>query len=235
MRSGIGESERLVVSVFEEARANAPSVVFIDEFEALFSHSDGGGSARLASTLLQCMHDVTRWRDTDLQVTSKTINADDAGGQSEGDSRVVVLGATYVPWMVNRAFLRAGRFDRVVYVGLPDERDWKVILKVYVGRMKLTRITLVTDGVESVVDGICRRIAKDTEGFSGADLAGLCRAVAVRSLHEIGGVVVSDEDDGQSSATYGVREEHFRQVLVNNEIICSNSDEVLDRLKRWRP
>ena len=93
----------------------------------------------------------------------------------------------------------------------------------------------MTDGVESVVDGICRRIAKDTEGFSGADLAGLCRAAAVRCLHEIGGVVVSDEDDGQSFATYGVREEHFRQVLDNNEIMCSNSDEVLDRLKRWRP
>ena len=111
-RSEVGQSEKLVAKAFETARDNAPSVIFIDEFQALFTSRDGVGgggksSGRLASTLLQCMDDISKWRDTDQSVAPLTTNED-----FESD-RVVVLGATNTPWMVDRAFLRAGRFDRV--------------------------------------------------------------------------------------------------------------------------
>ena len=63
VRPEVGNSEKLIVSAFETARLNAPSVIFIDEFQALFGDRDGGSVvlAQLASTLLQCMDDITRW------------------------------------------------------------------------------------------------------------------------------------------------------------------------------
>ena len=110
VRAEVGQSEKLIVSAFETAHQNTPSVIFIDEFQALFTSRDGehtgGGksSGRLASTLLQCMDDATRWRDEDVKHSSDECNKQD---------RVVVLGATNAPWMVDKAFLRPGRFDRV--------------------------------------------------------------------------------------------------------------------------
>jgi SpoVK/Ycf46/Vps4 family AAA+-type ATPase len=113
IRSEVGRSEKLVSSAFKTARENSPAVIFIDEFQALFTSRDGTsggggkGSGRLASTLLQCMDDIDKWREADSAVLVEGRNA-------ESDSnRVVVLGATNTPWMIDRAFLRAGRFDRV--------------------------------------------------------------------------------------------------------------------------
>lgn len=113
IRSEVGRSEKLVSSAFKTARENSPAVIFIDEFQALFTSRDGTsggggkGSGRLASTLLQCMDDIVKWREADSAVLVEGRNA-------ESDSnRVVVLGATNTPWMIDRAFLRAGRFDRV--------------------------------------------------------------------------------------------------------------------------
>jgi SpoVK/Ycf46/Vps4 family AAA+-type ATPase len=110
VRSEVGRSEKLIASAFEMARKSAPAVIFIDEFQALFTSRDdesgqSKGSGRLSSVLLQCMDDISKWEnadrlvgDTDPKYTNK---------------RVVVLAATNTPWMVDKAFLRAGRFDRV--------------------------------------------------------------------------------------------------------------------------
>ena len=113
VRSEVGKSEKLVSSAFKSARENAPAVIFIDEFQALFTSRDGtsggGGksSGRLASTLLQCMDDIVKWREADSAVL-------DGYHETGFDSnRVVVLGATNTPWLIDRAFLRGGRFDRV--------------------------------------------------------------------------------------------------------------------------
>ena len=110
--SAIGESEKLLTSTFESARKRAPSVIFIDEFQALFTSRDKGngsgtkGSGRLASTLLTLMDDLTQWRDANTAVApDSSIEID--------DKRVVVLAATNTPWLVDGAFLRSGRFDRV--------------------------------------------------------------------------------------------------------------------------
>ena len=63
VRASVGSGEKMVVLAFETAQMNAPSVVFIDEFQALFTERSSGGSRRLSSTLLQCMDDVKQWRD----------------------------------------------------------------------------------------------------------------------------------------------------------------------------
>ncbi|KAL9188451.1 hypothetical protein ACHAXT_006829 [Thalassiosira profunda] len=133
VRPEVGNSEKLIVAAFETARLNAPSVIFIDEFQALFGDREGGSFVlgQLCSTLLQCIDDVTRW--------SGPEPSDDGGSatQPRKNGRVVVLGATNTPWMIDKAFLRPGRFDRAVHVGLPGVEESEEILRVHVSRMKL--------------------------------------------------------------------------------------------------
>jgi SpoVK/Ycf46/Vps4 family AAA+-type ATPase len=89
----------VVFLAFKTARMDAPSVVFIDEFQALFTERSSGGSGRLPSTLLQCMDDVKQWRDADANAASTGQNMMDRAG------RVVVLAAINTPWMVDAAFV----------------------------------------------------------------------------------------------------------------------------------
>jgi proteasome regulatory subunit len=159
----------MLVSAFETARMNSPSVIFIDEFQALFIERNSSGSSKLSTTLLQCMDDVKQWRD----VNRCAVNANERFDTDA--SRVLVLAATNNPWMIDKAFLRPGRFDRVIHIDLPGEDDRVAILRIHVERMK-TKLQSLED--------FCRRIARLTEGFSGADIAALCRAAAVRCVVE---------------------------------------------------
>ena len=206
----VGTSEKLIASSFEFARQNSPSVIFLDEFQALFTDRNRGGSGRLTTTLLQCLDDIKRWYGSNVD----TQIAEDASS-TEG-SRIVVIAATNTPWMIDSAFLRPGRFDRVVHVGLPTAAEREAILLIHVGRMQIR-------GKEKsdTVNVICRYISSRTEGFSGADLAALCRAAAVRALLE-------------DPETNEVRESHFKEAL--NHDVCPSSDEALvQRLAQWRP
>ena len=232
VRSEIGSSEKVVVSAFEFARKNSPSVVFIDEFQALFTSRDGGsrgggkGSGRLASTLLHCMDDVSRWRDTDVAAASNKNSADVLG--TSDHKRIVVLGATNAPWMVDRAFLRPGRFDRVVHVGLPTLSERESILRVHMNKMKLNLGNDVVDLV-MMVNKICAKMAKMCDGFSGADLAAVCRAAAVKCLNERG-----DASSSSSTSIIGVEERHFLDAIAN-DVTQSSSKDLVDRLLKWRP
>lgn len=203
VRPEIGNSEKLIVTAFEQARVNAPSVIFIDEFQALFGERDSGGFilGQLASTLLQCLDDVSRWAEISPAL------------QDDVDGRIVVLGATNAPWMIDKAFLRPRRFDRVVHVSLPTVNDIEEILRVHVRRMKLAKSTSI--------DEICRKMKTYCLGFSGADIAALCRASAVRCL---------------SSGTphEGVTEHHFVSAYMH-DIVRSSNDTLVKRLANWHP
>jgi SpoVK/Ycf46/Vps4 family AAA+-type ATPase len=110
VRSEVGKSEKLIASAFDMAQKSAPAVIFIDEFQALFTSRDdedgqSKGSGRLSSVLLQCMDDISKWKKAD-----RLVDTMEARNEYK---RVVVLAATNTPWMVDKAFFRAGRFDRV--------------------------------------------------------------------------------------------------------------------------
>ena len=203
VRPEVGNSEKLIVSAFESARVNAPSVVFIDEFQALFGDRDSSGAVvgQLASTLLQCMDDITRWSDTDHD-DRKTVQ----------NGRIVVLGATNTPWMIDKAFLRPGRFDRAVHVGLPDLEEREEILRLHSCNMKLA--------ASERVDQICKSMASMSQGFSGADLAALCRAAAVRCLSK-------GDDEG------GIREAHFKEAFMY-DIVPSSDEHLIQRISSWK-
>lgn len=198
VRAEVGTGEKMVADAFETARMNSPSVIFIDEFQALFVERSRAGSGRLTSTLLQSMEKIS------------FDKREDATGVPGKGARVLVLAATNTPWMIDKAFLRPGRFDRAVYVGLPGLSDRSSVLEVHIRRMQTN-----LDDEERVA--LCDTLAKRTEGFSGADLAALCRSAAVRCLSECGSTV---------------HERHFLEAL-EMDVKASNSEEAVKRIEHW--
>ncbi|GLI69507.1 hypothetical protein VaNZ11_014141 [Volvox africanus] len=148
-----GDAERTLRLLFEEARRRAPSIIFLDELDALAprrSISAGGADqiyASVVATLLALMDGVA-----------------DRG-------QVVVIGATNRPDNLDPALRRPGRFDREVAMGLPSREDRAAVLRVHtVG----WRPQPSEDTIE--------RIAEATEGFAGADLAALCCSAVMAAL-----------------------------------------------------
>ncbi|MGA9526296.1 MAG: AAA family ATPase [Myxococcaceae bacterium] len=146
----IGESERKLHAIFEQARQKVPAVLFFDELEALAGkrqYSREGTSSKLVSQFLSEMD-----------------------GFAQANRGVLVLGATNVPWAIDSAFLRPGRFDRVLFVPPPDAPARESILQLLLnGRPCAERIDM-------------REIARRTSGFSGADLNDLVESAADNAI-----------------------------------------------------
>jgi cell division protease FtsH len=144
---GVGASR--VRDLFEQAKKNSPSIVFIDEIDAVGRHRGaglGGGHDEREQTLNQLLVEM------------------DGFGANEG---VIVIAATNRQDILDPALLRPGRFDRQVYVGAPDMKGREDILKVH------ARGKLFADDVRF------DSIAKSTAGFTGADLENLLNEAAL--------------------------------------------------------
>ncbi len=147
----VGVGAARVRDLFEQARNNAPAIIFIDELDAL-------GRSRSASSGQMGGHDERE------QTLNQLLNELDGFDPSAG---IVLLAATNRPEVLDTALLRAGRFDRQVLVDKPDRRGRAQILKVHMKKAK------VSDEVE--VD----EVASMTTGFTGADLANLVNEAAL--------------------------------------------------------
>ena len=114
----LGESERALASLFRRARLAAPAVIFFDELDSIASKrgdGGGGGGNRLLSQLLTELDGVT---------------SGGSGSSAGKGGRVVVVGATNRPDVLDTALTRPGRMDRMIYVGLPDEQGRHGIFKI---------------------------------------------------------------------------------------------------------
>ena len=146
---GVGASR--VRDMFEQAKKQAPCIIFIDEIDAVGRHRGaglGGGHDEREQTLNQLLVEMDGF---------------------EGNDGVIVVAATNRPDVLDPALLRPGRFDRQVVVGLPDIRGREQILKVHMRKVP------INDNVRASV------IARGTPGFSGADLANLVNEAALFS------------------------------------------------------
>jgi len=144
---GVGASR--VRDMFEQAKKQAPCIIFIDEIDAVGRHRGagmGGGHDEREQTLNQLLVEMDGF---------------------EANDGVIVIAATNRPDVLDPALLRPGRFDRQVVVGLPDIRGREQILKVHMRKLPLG------DDVEASI------IARGTPGFSGADLANLANEAAL--------------------------------------------------------
>src|SRR6187551_79335 len=149
---GVGASR--VRDLFEQAKANAPAIVFVDEIDAVGRHRGaglGGGHDEREQTLNQLLVEMDGF---------------------EGGEGVIVIAATNRPDVLDPALLRPGRFDRQVTVGLPDVKGREQILKVHMRKVPLD------------VDVEPMTIARGTPGFSGADLANLVNEAALFAARE---------------------------------------------------
>ncbi len=144
---GVGASR--VRDMFEQAKKNAPCIIFIDEIDAVGRHRGaglGGGHDEREQTLNQLLVEMDGF---------------------EGNEGVIVIAATNRPDVLDPALLRPGRFDRQVVVPLPDMLGREQILKVHMRKVPMG------DDVDAKV------IARGTPGFSGADLANLINEAAL--------------------------------------------------------
>lgn len=138
----VGESEKNIRRIFAEIRKNSLSVVFIDELETIFPKRTSD------------IHETTR------HVIS--ILLQELDGLDQQRNPILLLGATNVPWMVDGAFLRPGRFDEKIFVDLPDETVRRKIID-----SLFSRSSIPCKG------DIVGYLAAKTDGYSGADLNGI--------------------------------------------------------------
>jgi cell division protease FtsH len=145
----VGVGAARVRDLFEQAKRNAPCLIFIDEIDAVGRHRGaglGGGHDEREQTLNQILAEMDGF-DTNVNV--------------------IVMAATNRPDILDPALLRPGRFDRHIVIDLPDMKGRKAILEVHAkGKPMAKEVDLET-------------VAKETSGFSGADLANLINEAAI--------------------------------------------------------
>jgi len=164
---GVGASR--VRDLFEQAKANAPCIVFIDEIDAVGRQRGaglGGGNDEREQTLNQLLTEMDGF---------------------EGNTGIIIIAATNRPDVLDAALLRPGRFDRQVVVDRPD----------YQGRLEILNVHARGKTLSKDVD--LEKIARRTPGFTGADLANLLNEAAIlaarRNLTEISMDEVNDAID----------------------------------------
>ncbi|MET8629191.1 ATP-dependent zinc metalloprotease FtsH [Kitasatospora sp. NPDC004669] len=173
---GVGASR--VRDLFEEARKRAPSIIFIDEIDAVGGRRAGG--SRIGGN------------DEREQTLNQLLSEMDGFDQSTG---IVVIAATNRPDALDPALLRPGRFDRQVTVPLPNQAERAAILAVHIRGKTLAP--------EADLD----RIARGTPGFSGADLANLINEAAINAVRaERATITAADLDDARDRVLLGRRE-----------------------------
>ena len=153
---GVGASR--VRDLFAQAKAKSPAIIFIDEIDAI-------GKARSKSNF-------NAGNDERENTLNQLLTEMDGFGT---DTNVIVMAATNRADILDKALLRAGRFDREIYVDLPEVHERKEIFEVHLKKIKLD------DSVD------IEFLAKQTPGFSGADIANLCNEaalIAARNSHE---------------------------------------------------
>ena len=158
---GVGASR--VRDMFEQAKKNAPCIIFIDEIDAVGRHRGagvGGGNDEREQTLNQLLVEMDGF---------------------EGSEGIIVIAATNRPDVLDPALLRPGRFDRQVVVPLPDIRGREQILKVHMRKVPIGK------SVDAAV------IARGTPGFSGADIANLVNEAALFAARAAKKVVEMDD------------------------------------------
>ncbi|MDB6081242.1 MAG: cell division related ATP-dependent zinc proteinase Clp, partial [Chlamydiia bacterium] len=169
---GVGASR--IRKMFEEAKKNAPCIIFMDEIDAVGRHRGGGAGGG---------HDERE------QTLNQLLVEMDGFDTTEG---VIIIAATNRPDVLDKALLRPGRFDRQVYIPLPDIKGRFEILKVHARKIKLDA------GVELMT------IARSTPGSSGADLQNLLNEAALLAARK-NRAAVTEQDvlEARDKVLYG--------------------------------
>lgn len=181
MNTYVGQGAAAVRSIFEEARKLKPCVIFIDEIDAFGTSRDSGNEERI-----------------------QTLNAllSQMDGIGEDNEGIVIIAATNRKDKIDEALLRPGRFDRKVYISLPNKEDRIEILNVYVNKKPI-------DSNVSI-----NKIADRTSGFSGADLSNLVNEAAVEAARQDKSkITMQDFDNARERILMGVKDNKELSVV----------------------
>jgi proteasome regulatory subunit len=149
----IGEGAKLVREIFNLARKKAPSIVFIDEIDAIAHQRDEGaigGEREVARTLNQLLTELDGFKPLD---------------------NVKIIAATNRIEVLDPALLRPGRFDKIIKISLPNEKARKEMFKYYLGKSNYKKVDFDL-------------LAKETEGFSGADIKAVVTEAGLIAIRE---------------------------------------------------
>lgn len=154
VRKYIGEGAKLVKQIFNLAREKAPSILFIDEIDAVAARrmdETTGGDREVNRTLMQILAELDGFNDR---------------------GEVKIIGATNRIDILDPAILRPGRFDRLIEVPLPDEKARMQIFKVHTRKMKLSKNVSL------------KKLAKMTEGANGAEIRAICTEAGMFAIRK---------------------------------------------------
>ncbi|NWR28784.1 NVL protein, partial [Tachuris rubrigastra] len=199
--SGVsGESEQKLRELFEQAVSSAPCVLFIDEIDAITPKREVASKdmeRRIVAQFLTCMDDLNNVAAT---------------------TQVLVIGATNRPDSLDPALRRAGRFDREICLGIPDEGAREKILQTLCRKLKLP------ESFEF------RHLARLTPGYVGADLMALCREAAMCTVNRV--LIKSEEQRRKHTQTGGNTAEESMGIGTD---ILDELQRLLDLLKEQDP
>jgi vacuolar protein-sorting-associated protein 4 len=191
----MGESEKLVKRLYEVAKEKQPSIIFIDEVDSLTqsrTENENDAMRRVKTQLLASME----------------------GLASNKEDRVVTIGATNVPWEIDSAFRR--RFQRRIYVPLPDEEARKIIFQIN------------SKGIELDKNINFKKLSSKTNEFTGSDIANICREAIMAPIRELDS---SNLIDDSSVKARPVTQKDYLNALNNVKKSVSSSE--LTRFIEW--
>ncbi|MBU2576324.1 MAG: CDC48 family AAA ATPase [Nanoarchaeota archaeon] len=176
----VGKSEEGVRKIFEKARQVSPCIIFFDEIDSIANRRGGGidGGSRVTENVLN-------------QLLAEMDGIEDL-------TNVIVIGATNRPDILDPALMRPGRFDRIVYVPVPEKDGRLQILKIH------------TEGMPLAESVSLNKLAEETEGYTGADIESLVREAAMLALRE---VWANNEDIETKKVTNKHLEKAMEKVL----------------------
>ena len=147
----VGDSEKAVRDIFKKARMSSPSIIFFDEIDAMASSRSSESSGVEDKVLCQLLNEMDG---------------------IEGKGKVIIFGATNRPDILDKALIRPGRFDRLIYIPPPDEISREEIFKICFKNMK----------IEKDID--YHNLAVKTPFFSGADIAKVAREAGMLAISD---------------------------------------------------
>jgi len=183
----VGESERGIREIFRRARQASPCVIFFDEIDSIAPIRGIGGETAVTE-----------------RVVSQLLTELDGMENMHG---VVVLAATNRADMIDPALLRPGRFDKIISIPLPDKDSRKKILEINSEEIPIVKDKASPDAIDF------EKIAVDTDGMSGADVAAIANTAVSLVIHEFLDSHPESKDIEKSSEEAKVTMKHFEEAV----------------------
>jgi len=204
-----GEGEKLLKTLFQVARAAAPSIIFVDEMDALLSSRKSEGE-----------HEASRRFKTEFMTNLDGIVTNGGGGDGndKNGKHLLVIAATNCPWDIDSAVLR--RFPRRIYIPLPDPTTRKALLK------NLLKNAGESDLTKEDIKFIVTRL----KGFSGSDIAGIASEASFGPIRSLGGIDAIQT--AKSSDIRPIQRQDFDVAI--NQATKSVTKSLLKQYDEWK-